>query len=65
MAKPKVNVNLRVNSIGLAQRTWDIGTTQVPKQGRVFDSNTGTFNTENLVENKKIIATTTTVNIYY
>lgn len=52
---------LNVKSTGVVQRTWPIGTTPLPKQGRVFNANTGTFDNVPYVDNKKITATTTTV----
>jgi hypothetical protein len=50
--------------MGLVQRTYDIGSTPVPKVGRAFDPATGTFSSVPFVENKKIVATSTTVLIY-
>ncbi len=54
-------MNLNIKSTGLVTRTVDLGTTAVPKVGKVFDPSTGTFDNVAYVENKKIVGTTTTV----
>lgn len=58
---PKVDVNLKISSIGVVQRTNEIGNTPLLKNGKFFNSQTSEFETRPYVENKQIIATTTTV----
>ena len=57
----KIDIDLRVRTIGVAQRTDPIGTTVIPKVGTAFDKATGTFNTVQYVEDKKLVSTSTTV----
>ena len=59
--EPKVEVNLKVRTMGVAQRTGPIGSTSLPKVGRVFDPSTGTFDNIPFVDHKTIFGTTTTV----
>ena len=61
LAKPKVDLALKVTGDALVQRTDFIANTPVPMYGRVFDKNSAAFETVPFVDQKKIVATTTNV----
>ncbi len=57
----KVDVNLKISSHSAVQRTFEVGTTPLLKSGNVFSPVTNEYMKVPYVENKKILATTTTV----
>ena len=64
-AAPKVDFDIKVSTLGVAQRSVPLGVTTLVKEGRAFDPRNGTFNTVGFVENKQIVGLTTAVRIIF